>query len=90
MPSRGIGLIEQLPKWNERFGMVEYIIGYGSIAIVVIWLAVLFVRARYYRKTSFKTCDMNCATCSEKCDDLEKKAVATASKKFERTETLSC
>ncbi len=67
--------------------MYEYIIGYGSLAIVALWLTVVFVRARYYKKTSISDCDMNCASCRARCEEEQKNAKLKAM--AERNKTSS-
>lgn len=53
--------------------MIEYLIGYGSIAVVVLWISFMIVRARIYKKPSLSNCDMNCATCRTRCEEEERK-----------------
>ena len=70
--------------------MIEYIIGYGSIAVVILWLSIVFIRARYYKKTSIKSCNMNCATCGAKREELEKQIIASSEQPAGNKETVSC
>ncbi len=70
--------------------MIEYLIGYWTIAVVVVWLSIVFYRARYYKKTSIKNCGMNCATCDAKCEELEAQSVAGSKQGSGNKEMASC